>query len=191
MGTIEQKAHSKASRDYLQHVVLGTVAGIGLVGFAMVAPNALQALKMFGFKPHKRQAQTINRTRNRLIEKGYLKRNARGFLSITEQGKLYLHKQTLLAQQKDTPRKWDKKWRLLIFDIPENKKGLRNKVRITLASIGFIKLQNSVWVYPYACEDLIALLKSDFKIGKDLLYIIAYEIENDKELRKHFNLPSL
>jgi len=49
-------------------------------------------------------------------------------------------------------------------------------------------LQDSVWVYPYDCEDFINLMKADFKIGKDLLYVVADKIENDKFLAQHFKL---
>ena len=75
-----------------------------------------------------------------------------------------------------------------MFDIREERKRLREKVRQTLISLGFKRLQDSVWVHPYDCEDIIMLLKSDFKIGKDLLYIIADTIENDTRLRKDFGL---
>ena len=54
--------------------------------------------------------------------------------------------------------------------------------------IGFVRLQDSVWVYPYDCEDLIVLLKADFKIGKDVLYMIVDEMEGDTHLRKEFGL---
>ena len=77
---------------------------------------------------------------------------------------------------------------MLIFDVREERKSLRDKIRRTLIAIGFERLQYSVWVYPYDCEDLITLLKADFKIGKDLLYIISDSIENDTWLKKRFNL---
>jgi len=51
-----------------------------------------------------------------------------------------------------------------------------------------MRLQNSVWVYPYDCEDLITLLKADFEIGKEVLYVIADKIENEKVLLKDFGL---
>jgi CRISPR-associated endonuclease Cas2 len=76
----------------------------------------------------------------------------------------------------------------LIFDIPEKRRAVRDQLRQTLNNIGFIKLQNSVWVYPYECSELISLLKSDFKIGKDVLYLTVTEIENDEFLRKHYQL---
>ena len=86
------------------------------------------------------------------------------------------------------PRRWDKKWRLLVFDIPEKRRRARNQIRTTLATLGFVRLQDSVCVYPYDCEDLITLLKADLKIGKDVLYVIADKIEYDKPLLARFNL---
>jgi len=56
--------------------------------------------------------------------------------------------------------------------------------------IGFVHLQDSVWTYPYDCEDLIVLLKADFKIGKDILYMIVDELEGDWRLRKEFGLKN-
>ena len=75
-----------------------------------------------------------------------------------------------------------------MFDIKEKRKSTRDKIRHNLFKIGFIRLQDSVWVYPYDCEDFINLMKADFKIGKDLLYVVADKIENDKFLAQHFKL---
>ena len=42
---------------------------------------------------------------------------------------------------------------------------------------------------PYDCEELIAMMKVELRIGKDILYIIADSVENDRWVRKQFNLP--
>lgn len=86
------------------------------------------------------------------------------------------------------PKRWDKKWRVMIFDIPEKKRKIRNDLTTLFRAAGIYRLQNSVWVYPYECEDIITLLKTDFGIGKYLLYMIVDELENDKYLRQHFGL---
>ena len=86
------------------------------------------------------------------------------------------------------PKHWDGKWRIVIYDLKERKRGLRDKLRNTLASFGFIRLQHSVWIYPYDCEDLIMLIKADFKIGKDILYLIVEKVENDIWLKRSFGL---
>ena len=86
------------------------------------------------------------------------------------------------------PRRWDRKWRVLIFDIPEYRKGMRDKIRYTLRTIGFVRLQDSVWIYPYDCEDLITLLKADFHVGRDMLYMIVDSLEGDATIKKRFGL---
>lgn len=57
--------------------------------------------------------------------------------------------------------------------------------------VGFVRIQNSVWVYPYDCEELIAFIRADLRLGKGLLYIVAEGIEYDKHLRTHFKLSYL
>ena len=86
------------------------------------------------------------------------------------------------------PTKWDGKWRVVIFDIKEKRRGVRNKLRAELQNIGFVRLQHSVWVFPYECEEFLIMLKADVRIGKDVLYLVSEHVENDAHLKKIFNL---
>ena len=45
-------------------------------------------------------------------------------------------------------RGWDGKWRIIVFDLPEKKRGLRNDLRKQLRSARFGGLQRSVWISP-------------------------------------------
>ena len=85
-------------------------------------------------------------------------------------------------------RRWDQRWRVIIFDIPERRRKIRDRLRSTMRELGFARLQDSVWVYPYDCEDLMALLKADLKLGVSVLYMVVEHIENDKYLREQFSL---
>ena len=185
----------KIKRARVQKIVLNTILAAGLISVAVLAPNALQALKIFdgGRKRKKDPKYVVSNAIGNLKEKGYIyfgKTDRGTFVKLTEKGEARLR----LAEEYNfnikKPKRWDGKWRIIIFDVPEKRKGLRDKIRLTLNSIGFVKLQDSVWVYPYPCEDLIVLLKADFKIGKDLLYIMADSVENDSELQKLFNLKT-
>ncbi|MBI5742651.1 MAG: hypothetical protein HZA25_02340 [Candidatus Niyogibacteria bacterium] len=109
-------------------------------------------------------------------------------MSLTPKGEAALRKLELNEYQICRPKRWDGKWRVLIFDIPEKRRMLRELVRRTLSAIGFIRIQDSVWLHPYDCEDLITLLKADFKIGKDLLYLVVEQMEYDARYRDHFDL---
>ena len=187
MGVQEKSLKIRTRGANIQKVVLQSVAAVGLLSVAVLAPNALQMLKLFSKNKKRNFTQAVNTSRRRLIEGGFLK-YSNGFLELTEMGERKLRGIERNDYHISRPPRWDKKWRVLIFDIPERRRLTRDRVRMTLSSIGFKRLQQSVWVYPYDCEDLITLLKADFKIGKDLLYLIVDSIENDVELKRWFGL---
>lgn len=187
MGKLEEESGKRTKRKNLQKYILASVALAGMLSVGLLAPNVFGALVKLGIKPPKRQKEFIKASRDRLVKRGLLVyRN--GMLRLTEKGERLRAKLELYDFQLKKPKRWDKKWRILIFDIPQKQKTLRDKVRRTLIAIGFIRLQNSVWIYPYDCEDLITLLKADFKIGKNLLYMIVDSLEYDSPVRKQFNL---
>lgn len=177
----------RLNKSELQEIILKTVAAAGILTVALLAPNALQMFKLFGVKPRRNHQKSLNLSRERMIKAGLLEYK-KGFLRLSKKGEERLQKFEVKNYEIPKPRKWDKRWRILTFDIPEKRKGLRAKVRLTLTRMGFVRLQNSVWVYPYDCEDFITLLKADLKIGKDILYITANTIENDRWLLRHFGL---
>ena len=179
------KLEDKAKRRNIQNLILKVVAGAGVVSVALVAPGVLVAMNKFGLLPYKRQSESIGISRNRLLKKGCIE-FYKGKLRITNKGKIYLARQDIYTETKNKNRRWDGKWRVLVFDIPEKRRFIRNQIRNALVSIGFMRLQDSVWVYPYNCEDFITLLKADFKIGKDVLYMIVEELEYDKPVRSYF-----
>jgi len=45
-------------------------------------------------------------------------------------------------------RRWDGKWRMVIFDVPQTQASARARLRRSLASRGFGYLQDSVWITP-------------------------------------------
>lgn len=162
----------------------------------MIAPNIFQALPMLMGK-EKYRAKFGYRARTaagRLAQQGYLElvhRDGKKYYELTQKGRtaLLMEEQKMIVRQKKK-RRWDKRYRLVIFDIAEKRKGVRDRLRLTMREIGFLRLQDSVWVYPYDCEDFIVLLKRDLMIGKEVLYAVVEQIENDSFIRRHFGLPS-
>lgn len=136
------------------------------------------------------QTNTVLR---RLVAQGLITFEERGgkrYARITEEGKQMLEMESLLDKSMQKQKKWDGRWRVVIFDIPERRRGTRNMLRKFMQEFGFVRLQDSVWIYPYDCEDIIALAKANFRIGADVLYMIVEQLERDKYLREHFGLPS-
>ncbi len=187
MGTLEKESANKLRRKNLRHLILHAIAVSGVIGVAMLLPNVFQAFKFFGLVPGRRQRESILTARDRLIAKG-LVINEVGRLRLTSGGEALLRRLELKEYKTSKPKHWDGRWRVLIFDIPEKRKRLREQIRHTLVMIGFIRLQDSVWLYPYDCENLVTLLKADFKIGRELLYLIVDTLEQDGSYRKHFRI---
>lgn len=187
MGNLEQKSRKRGKRKNLQQVILATIGTVGVLGIGMLAPNVIGAMAKLDIIPNKRQKEYISSSANKMVKKGLLKYNGK-FYELTSLGKTLLRRWEFGNFKFNKPRKWDRKWRVIIFDIPDKKRRIRDHIRYLFKSAGFYLLQESVWVYPYDCEDIIALLKTDFGVGKDMLYLIVEELENDRHLREEFSL---
>lgn len=109
-------------------------------------------------------------------------------VEFSEEGRIEVMKCKIDQLEIKIPQKWDGKWRLVIFDIPERKKLARDVLREKLEEMGFIALQKSVFVCPYPCQKEILLLKRIFEIDPYILLIEADYIDNQRKLIKKFNL---
>ena len=77
----------------------------------------------------------------------------KGYIEVTkdEEGKILMKltshgRQEIIIRKILEEKKWDKKWRIVMFDIPEKNKNLRHVLRWKLREWQFEKLQKSVWV---------------------------------------------
>lgn len=86
------------------------------------------------------------------------------------------------------PTKWDGKWRIVIFDIPEEKKKKREVFRHILKNLGLANVQKSIWVHPYHCHDQIFSIAGEMFIKPYVRYIVAEEITGEKGLRRRFEI---
>ncbi|MBI2046407.1 MAG: CRISPR-associated endonuclease Cas2 [Parcubacteria group bacterium] len=192
MGTLEKAVIKKERRDKITEVILKTIAAAGILSIALIAPNALQIFKIFkNGRRGENQKYYFKTAASRLAKQGLLefKKTEHGtFARLTPAGENKLRLLKLGNFEIQKPKRWDGRWRVVIFDIKERRRKTRDKLRLSLIRLGFVKLQDSVWVFPYDCEDFVSLLKADFMIGKDILYLIVEKLENDKTIRKHFNL---
>ncbi len=178
------------------NIILGVIGLTALVSLALVAPNTVQALKLLGLDPKKvyRKKYYVDAAIEKLYKRGLIetvkKANGEKYVKLTSEGKKQLFKFEFEGLSKHKPNKWDKKYRVVIFDIKENLRFSRDDLRRMLMNFGFVRLQNSVWVYPYPCEGAINLLKANLEMGDEVVYMKVESIENDGWLREHFKLPN-
>lgn len=191
MGQLEARSRSRRRKKNIQVALVAALCVSGFIVWSAMAPNTLQLLKHLE-KSDRFLKYRIKSAAGRLVAKGqacWVSRDGKTYLEITEKGKaefaLERSKAGLLASK---PRRWDGRWRIVAFDVPERMRRTRDVLRAVMRDVGFVRMQDSVWVYPYDCEDFIALLKARLRTGRSILYVIADQVEADKTLREHFGL---
>jgi len=127
-----------------------------------------------------------NLYRSKLVRK---QRNSDGSYTffLTDKGKmkgLTYH----FEKMKIEKRKWDGKWRMVVFDIPERLRWGRDALREKLKKLGFFELQKSVFIFPYECKDEINFVIEFFKLRKFVRFCVLESIDNELHLKKIFHL---
>lgn len=191
MGKIEAEARRSRQKAYVQKAVLASIQIAGVLALAAVAPNTLQLLgrsKKHNFR-FNYQARSVL---SRLISKGYIRlteKAGKKSVELTDLGQRYLQREDLLENMRTKrPRRWDGRWRLVMFDIPERRKKDRERLRNVMMEAGFAIFQDSVWIYPYDCEDIVTLLKIEMRLGNSVRYGILEKLENDAGIRHAFGI---
>ena len=171
--------------------ILPVLAGGAVIALSFIFPALPVALAPLVIDRNKFQKgafdQTIERLKKQnLVEIVYEKEMT--CVKITDHGRMRALRYKLNEISIKRPKAWDRKWRLVIFDIPEKYKRMREIFREHLVRMGFYPIQKSVWAHPYPCFDEIEFLRQIFCIGSDVSYILAESIEDSNRLKSHFQL---
>ncbi len=178
------------SKDIILYIALAGMISIAATSpyfLINIAKLILKDKKYFESKYDKNKvAQALERLkRNKLIILS--EKDGEFAVELTEKGKRKVKQIKLESMKIETPKLWDKKWRIVVFDIPEKQKKMaRNALREKLEKLGFYQLQKSVWAHPYPCEKEIHFLCELFDIYRFVNIITADKIYNDVLLRKYF-----
>lgn len=109
----------------------------------------------------------------RLREQGYIdleSYNTDLVCKLTNKGKSEAVLRRILIEDK-----WDGKWRLAIFDIPEKHRKARNVLRSRLKTWGFVQWQKSVWATK---KDITKELRKFVKEAGVEEWVLVIESEN-------------
>ena len=145
----------------------------------------------------RREWETINRQylyaiihefkNNRLID---YKEHDDGLvtITITEKGKRVALKFHIDEMVIPTPQRWDGKWRIVIFDIPEKLRRGRDALREKLKDLMFYELQRSVWIHPYPCNTQINFIVEFFDLRRYVRLGELVSLTLEEELLVKWNL---
>lgn len=162
-------------------VTLKLVGLTGLAGLSLVAPNAVQALDILLRRTTVPESD-YGRIMKELRRQGLIdihQQDERIEFILTPAGAYRLAKVTVGEIQILLPKYWDKKWRMVIFDIPVNKSVSRKYFTEHIQRLGFHMIQRSTWVYPYPCFTQITEVASYYNV---LRYCSFIEISSIDEL---------
>lgn len=117
--------------------------------------------------------------------------NGKFIVKLSEKGKKAVREIQFENMKIEKPKTWDKKWRIIIFDIPEaGYRVARDVLRSKLQKLGFYLIQKSVWVYPYPCEKEIQLMCEIYEINPYVNIVTAEKIYNDDAMKKYFRITN-
>ncbi|HBI17177.1 MAG: Transcriptional regulator, PaaX family [Candidatus Moranbacteria bacterium GW2011_GWF2_34_56] len=169
-------------------VLLGGVA-LGMSGSPRQYFKTLRAIEKDWKKinQHSFNRSVGSLSREKLVEKKILS-NGSMKLILTKEGKRQAKLWSLINRSINfkKPKLWDKKWRIVIFDIPEKDRTFRDILRSHLRELNFKKLQHSVFVSPYPFEKVILDLVELYSAKKYVRIITATKIDNEKKIKKYF-----
>lgn len=134
----------------------------------------------------------IKRSIKDLHRVGMLKevKNKDGTISIilSDEGKKAAEFYSIDNLKINRPKKWDGNWRVVIFDIPERIKKVREALRVHLRSLGFYELQKSVFICPFPCAEEINQIIDFYDISEHVRILMAHSLDNEDELRNKFKI---
>lgn len=172
-------------------VVLGVVGVAGVLTIATIAPNSVQMLKIFGLNDKKYKTKSVYSSLKRMQNQRLIEITDNGdetTISITEKGKKKFLSYNFETMTVLIPKKWDGKWRIVGFDIPEKKKQAREALRNKMRELGFMTLQKSLFVLPYDCKKEIEFIGEFFRVNKYIIYVEATFINNQEYYKEQFGL---
>lgn len=140
-----------------------------------IASNSYRA--MYGWVPRKFRKNNFNHLVWRTLKAGYIEKVEKGgevYIRITSQGKEKIQRDfpMLSFQQKG----WDRKWRIVTFDIDEVNRQIRERLRGKLKELGFGMLQESVFISPYDIMKDFSEFISYYKLDNDVFILEASKI---------------
>lgn len=180
----------KFTKNEVGEIILSTLLAVGFLTFAIAMPNAVQIFKYFNPKNTKDKWK-INRSLTRLEESKLIKKRLVAGVEqyiLTETGKLRAMRYHLYAMKIAKQAVWDGLWRIVMFDVPEDKRNARLAINLALKKLGCVQYQKSVFITPYPCAKEIDFIGQCFDAHRHLRLITAKEINDEPIIKKFFHL---
>ncbi len=122
----------------------------------------------------------LTRALKNLVEAGCAeihKSEHQNYAKITSRGKTKLDTIALEGEDMLVPQTWDGYWRIVLLDLPEERKSERESLRYLLKKAGFVCLKNSAWISPFPYEHLLTNIKKDLGLTVEMMIFTTDNID--------------
>lgn len=174
------------NQKFVAKQIVIAIGILGVVSAVMVAPGLAKAIPLLKKIDIARINQELKRLHKRGLVEIIKRRNGVTSVKLTKEGKEKLKRYQIDLIEIEKPKKWDGKWRIIIFDIPIKKNFARELLRRKMKNVGFYKLQASVFVHPYPCYEVVKFLRDYFGVSSEVEYLEVQSLESQNKLIGHF-----
>lgn len=106
------------------------------------------------------------------------------YIRLTKEGKRKLNELYLESENVLVPTEWDGYFRIILLDLPEERKSEREAIRYLLKKAQFVCVKNSVWISMYPFEHLFTNIKEDLDFTTEIMIIVTDKL--DEKTKKEF-----
>ena len=185
------------TKDILILLGAGTflAASIVMPGLPLIASKILKGIDQERWKKSQKEWDKYNLWRlrqmiKRMHDAKYIEVkeiNGVAVVKVAEKGKRKLLSYEIETMKLDE-KTWDGKWRLIIYDVQTGKRSNSEMFRKALNRLNLYKLQKSVYLTPFKCEEEIEFLRQYYEVGKEVLILKAGTLEHESAYRKYFGI---
>lgn len=132
----------------------------------------------------KKTQYAITRSLKNLEDSGMIEQissDQKKYARITKEGKKKAHSINLDSDTTLVNLNWDGYWRIVILDLPEERKSERESLRYLLKKAGFVCIKNSVWISMMPYEHLFTNIKKDLDFTTELMVMVTNKIDKKTE----------
>jgi len=131
--------------------------------------------------------KTLKRLKEQKIVDIQIKANQQ-IIRITKKGQIKVLRYAVEELSLKKTVRWDRKWRLVIYDIPASKRQVQEQIRKSLKKMDFYQIQESVYLTPYPCFEEIEFLRGFYSLEDQIKILTINELENDSAYRTYFGM---
>lgn len=165
--------------------------GVLTLAVILSGPNILKILKALKRDYGRMSKQRIKDALRQLERKKIIEFQNKGYetyIKLTPYGKRQILKYKIDELKFGRSKIWDKKWRVIVFDIPEKLSKARKVLASTLRRAGAYQFQKSVFVYPFECEDDVRFIVELYGVQPFVKLMKAEKIDHEYILKRSFKI---